>query len=349
MTRLDDYRSAMLAGFPDVAVSDCERVLDAHGSGFPAFIVGHGLGPMWHERTGRPEFRESRMAAEALYALQEHALGNVDMLLREAGVEYAVIKGVATRLLVYENPADRACHDVDLLVRPEDRVTAARVLVDAGFEAAPEPDSISRELVLSRGGVNIDLHWGLLREGRLRVDPVARMLERRRRSGNLWILDHNDALFILLIHPAFAKHLAGWEMGLHRVLDIVLWLQSRSFDWPVVREQLAAQGVTTAAWATLCWMGLLTSPHTPDALDAMLGDLQPGRARRTWIAYWLRGDLPAKTASAHWSRLLGFSLFLHDTPGDALRALAGRCRAHRRQSADLGAFDELFGEQAASD
>jgi hypothetical protein len=271
------------------------------------------------------------------------------MVLGEAGVEYAVFKGAATRLLVYENPAVRACHDLDLLVRPNERVSASRVLVDAGFDATPDPGSISRELVLSRSGVNIDLHWGLLREGRLRTDPVPGMLDRRRRSSSLWVLDDNDAFFTLLVHPAFAKHLGGWEMGLHRVLDIVLWLKSRSFDWPVVRAQLAAQGVRTAAWATLCWVDMLMRPHTPDEMDTMLGDLQPGRARRAWIEYWLRRDLPARSSSVHLARLLGFSLLLHDTTRDAVRALVGRYRAHRRQSEDLGAFEDLIGEQAAPD
>ncbi len=67
MTRLDDYHSAMLAGLPDVTVSDCERVLDAHNSKFPTFIADHGLGPLWHERTGRPEFRENRAEDLASY------------------------------------------------------------------------------------------------------------------------------------------------------------------------------------------------------------------------------------------------------------------------------------------
>ncbi len=40
---------------------------------------------------------------------------------------------------------------------------------------------------------------------------------RRRRERNTWMLNPEDALFVLLVHPAFAKHLSGLEMGLHRV------------------------------------------------------------------------------------------------------------------------------------
>ncbi len=47
-----------------------------------------------------------------------------------------------------------------------------------------------------------------------------------------------------------------------------------------------------------------------------------------------------------WMRLAGFSLFLHDEPGDAIRALQGRRRASRRSKDDADAFAELFAGQA---
>lgn len=344
MRRLDDYHSALRASLSEVSDAELVRILEGGGSRFVSFVIDHGLGPLWHTRTGQAELRRSRLSAEALYAAQESVLGEIDRLLGEAGIDHVVFKGAANRLILYENPAVRACHDLDLLVRAEDRVRAAGALLEAGFEAVPEPRSISREVVLSRGGVNIDLHWGLLREGRLRRDPTPQMLDRRRRVQNSWMLDNNDALFTMLVHPAFAKHLAGWEMGLHRVLDIIIWLRTRSFDWPVVRGRLREQGVQGAAWATLRWVKLLTAPRSPGELDVMLSDLQPGRLRSMWINRWLHGNLPERTAGAHWARIMGFSLFLHDMPSDAVRAFAGRYRARRRQGDDLAAFRELLGE-----
>jgi hypothetical protein len=79
----------------------------------------------------------------------------------------------------------------------------------------------------------------------------------------------------------------------------------------------------------------------------MLAELEPGRVRRRWLDYWLQNDLPERTASARWMRLPGFSLFLHDAPGDAIRALEGRRRASWRSKADSDAFAELFARQAA--
>jgi hypothetical protein len=178
-------------------------------------------------------------------------------------------------------------------------------------------------------------------------DCAADMLTRRRRTKNTWMLDPEDALFVLLVHPAFAKHLAGWEMGLHRVVDIGAWLRTQSFDWRVVRARLEQNGVQTAAWATLRWMQLLTCgsgvpPRFLVMLDKMMSDLRPDRLRRAWLDLWLRNNLSARTSDAHWVRLLGFSLFLHDTLGDSLRALSGRRHAHRSVSADLDAFRELL-------
>jgi hypothetical protein len=281
------------------------------------------------------------MAAEALYLTQEVALGEIDAVLAAAGIPYAVIKGAASRIDLYDNPAIRACYDLDILVRPDDRVAAATALTAVGFKASPEPPNISRELVLSRHGVDIDLHWGLLREGRLRMEPVEQMLERRKRVDDFWALNNEDAMFVLLVHPAFAKHLAAYCMGLHRVVDIVRFLQQGRFEWQTVSDNLRAAGVRSAAWATLRWVDLLLPAESLPELQKLLADLAPGALRRAWIDRWLRSNLAQRMSGMRRLRLLVFSSFLHDAPADALRALAGRRRAHKRVEEDLQAFAEL--------
>jgi len=344
MSRLDTYRAALQVADPAVSPEALVRMLDARGPAFASLVVDHGLGPIWHERTGREEFRDSRMAAEALFLVQKEALRTIGRALTGAGIEHAVIKGAANREFIYDDPPLRACHDLDLLVRPEDKVGATAALINVGFVPAPDARSISREIVLTGQRVDVDLHWGLLREGRLRVELEREMLARRRLSGDMWTLADDDALFLLLVHPAFAKHLDAWEMGLHRVLDLLEWLRRRPVDWPSVRTQLARAGVRSAAWATLRWTSLLAGRQAPPQLDVMLADLAPGALRSAWLERWLQADLPARTAGARWLRLLAFSAFLHDTPGDALRAFAGQRRAARRRDADLAPFSRLFGQ-----
>jgi hypothetical protein len=344
MQRLDSYRLAMLAAFPDVTDKRLADALQALGPGFPEFIDEHGLAPLWHERTGREEFRDMRRRAEALYLAQQQVLAEVDHVFGQRGIDYAVIKGGANRLLLYDNPAIRACHDLDILVKPEHKVSAAEALKAADFNARLSTGNISRELVMSRNLVDIDLHWALLREGRLREDPTAGMLDRRQRVGDISTLNGEDALFVLLVHPAFGKHLSSWNMGLHRVVDVLAWLRTQPFDWPKLREQLRSCGVMTAAWATLRWVKMLADDRAPPVLDEMLADLSPGVLRRRWLERWLRRDLSVRLASKNWVRLLGFSVFLHDTGGDAARALRGRYRAKRRQQDDAQAFREIVGD-----
>jgi hypothetical protein len=344
MSRLDDYRTALLVAHPDVAVERLVAALDERPAEFPRFVVDMGLGPLWHERTRRAEFYEARVQAEALYLAQERSLDEIGAVLDRAGIEHVVIKGAATRLLLYDNPAARASFDIDLLVQSADRVEAAEKISRLGFEPSPEARSISRELVLARGGTDVDLHWGLLREGRLRTDPTAGILARRRRVGSAWVPSSNDMLFILLVHPAFAKHLGGWAMGLHRVADVLAFLRTQDFDIPSVVSLVRDNGVSAAAWATLRWTQLLAEPKVPTKLPGLLAELDPPRLKRGWLDGWLRNDLSDRLAAFHGTRLLAFSWLLHDTPADALRAFQGRRRAVRRSGEDLAAFRGLLGE-----
>jgi hypothetical protein len=344
MSRLDDYRSALLVAFPEAGDTELIKMLDARGSQFASFIIDHGLGPLWHERTGRNEFLDCRRAAEALYLAQAHTIDEIGSIFETAGIAHAVIKGAANRLQLYENPALRACHDIDLLVGPDDRVKAASAFASAGFKAVPKLETIGHELELSRDLVTVDLHWGLMREGRLREDPTRGMLQRCSQSHGTCSLSAEDALFLLLVHPAFAKYLAAWNMGLHRVADIVAFIRTQSFDWSAVCAALERNGVRAAAWATLRWVELLAGPHRPVQLEAMCRDLAPGRMRRAWLDRWLSRNFSERFSTRHWIRLLGLSPFLHDTLADASRALAARRRAHARRDADLAAFGELLGQ-----
>lgn len=343
MNTLDDYQSAMQAAFPQVTEETLKDILNSRGPQFFRLIIDYGMGPTWYRRTRLSPFHNSRAAAEAFYLAQQHVLAEVDDILTTAGITYAVIKGAANRLLLYPNPADRACHDLDILVPPENRLDAAKALCAAGFSAYPESRSISRELVLSRANVDLDLHWGLLRQGRLRDDRglAKGMLERRRHVKGVWMLDTNDSLFLILVHPAFAKHLSAWDMGLHRVMDVVAWLETQRFDWECIRETLGDQGVKAAAWCTLRWTELLSVDNSPERISLIMQDIRPSRLKRDWLDRWLRHNLSERTSELHWLRLAAFSPFLHDSAADATRTLTGRLRARRRQAADLAVFDAL--------
>lgn len=340
MVQLREYRLALSGALAAATRDDLIGLLNTQGSSFVDFVVRHGLGPVWHARTGSKAFKNARHAAEALYLAQEQALDDIEAAFSSSNVNYAIFKGGANRYLLNENPALRACYDLDVLVRPTDRLLAAETLSSAGFAVHPDNRNVSRAIVLSRDRVNVDLHWALLREGRLRHDRTEELLERRTKIQGHWMLHPDDALFVLLVHPAFAKHLSGWNMGLHRVSDVVNWLDTQPVNWPDVLENLRSEGVTTAAWATLSWVEMVS--ERSELLAPLLADTCPGTFRRGWIRRWLETDSSARLASKHWLRLLLFTSFLHDTPRDALRALAGRSRAWQREQADSEVFGTLL-------
>ena len=63
--------------------------------------------------------------------------------------------------------------------------------------------------------------------------------------------------------------------------------------------------------------------------------------RLSSVGHWV---VPVDVSEADALHLLAFSAFLHDAPGGAFDAFAGRYRAHRRASADLEAFENLLGK-----
>ena len=94
--------------------------------------------------------------------------------LSAAGVEAALLKGVAYDRTLYATAGARPTSDIDLLVRERDRRRAFAVLDGLGFEpkaAAPGFDDADyHEVAWRRHGVEIDLHMALAPYARCAID-----------------------------------------------------------------------------------------------------------------------------------------------------------------------------------
>ena len=341
MTRFALSRRALLPVFSGGNRADLLRVLTEDGAPLEALILLHQLGPLWHACTNADCFRASRHHASLVYMKQQAALREVDTLLERGGVTYAVMKGAATRELIYDDPALRTCSDIDILVAPDQRIEAARILIASGYKLEVDPGVASHEVVLSKDIVAIDLHWDILRPGRTRVPVTDGLLARRQKHDGWWMLSDNDSLFLMLVHAAVAKHVSTSQTGLHRVADIALWWQRREVDWPSVRTQLSEHGLKTAAWTVLSWVQMLSADSFSPALSGPIASVRPGGLRTAYLRAWLDHDLTARLAKHHAVRLFGFSGFLHDRLSDAYRALGGWRQARSMAVADAGAFEDL--------
>jgi len=310
-------------------------------------ILQHGLAPLWHYRlegagllptlpaTVVEPLHQFRVMATARYLAQQQALTEIDRLLESAGIAYAVMKGVHIRECVYPEPSLRLAGDIDVLVLPRDRQQAARLLRSAGFEARIDTTSISHEACFTRHAADVDLHWNLLRPGRTRIEVTPGFLERRQRRGHFWGLSDRDALFVMLTHPAFTKYICSPNMGLFRVADFLLWIQHRQVEWPDLVRLLDSAGLKTAAWTMLQWYRMLSAPDTAVRIEHWQDEVCPGRLRAAYLRRWLELDLPERWLQHPWLIQFGLTLFLHDHPSDARRALSGWWRSRRNRQRDL--------------
>jgi hypothetical protein len=101
------------------------------------------------------------VAGITMQALQlEQLLVSVGDLLGREGIDFLVLKGLATSHLDFLHPEQRTAVDVDLLIRPEDLDRATLALTASGFD---RPDEI-RDLMdkgrtlKDKSGRHVDLH-----------------------------------------------------------------------------------------------------------------------------------------------------------------------------------------------
>jgi hypothetical protein len=344
------HRLALSVVTSDLTVADLSRILRevtaTDASSFADFLFTNGLTSYWHDHVLAKEVAEEttsgfinalkrgRSAEAAFYLSQKSALWELDRLFDSESIIYAAIKGAHVRELVYADPALRPATDIDILISPDQRETAARALLGAGFELHADAENISHEANFTRGPLAIDLHWDILRPGRTRVEMAQSMLSRRQRIDDFWGLDDTDTVFLMLVHPAFAKYVCSPNMGLIRVVDFILWLRRRPVDWDAVAERLHDTGLKVAAWTVLQWLAILLEPKSVPVPGIFIDEICPGPSRARYLTYWLRNDLPTRWFDKPLLIQLGFTLPLHDRPSDAQRAIAGWMQARRTRGSD---------------
>ena len=315
------------------------------------FLVWHGLAGWWLAQlttaglasqipaSVHKKLTIDRRAALAKYLLQAHAISELSAAFEKKDIVCAFFKGTVVREEAYAIPSLRSAGDVDVLVAPATRLKAIECLKSLGYAQQSEVDTSAHEVTLTRGHVDIDLHWDILRPGRTRRPLVESLLAQRVRGPTLWRLSDTDTVFMMLAHPAITKYVCSPNMGLNRVLDFALFTRTRPIDWAGVQRRLDEAGLQTAAWCTLRWITLLRAPDVlipPDFLNA----IAPGSIRKAYLNLWLTYDLPGRLLNrGDWLIRAAFTLPMHDRLSDAWRALRALAlsRKHARRAAPVRA------------
>jgi hypothetical protein len=304
-----------------------------------AFLRDQGLAPLWWELlrtwgepspfadTLREDLKQDRFGSAAAYLAERRTLQKTAAVLDAALIPHGVFKGAQLREILYATPALRPVVDIDVLVPQEERYRAIACLVAAGMTPRVAEKDLSHEIKLKDGSVSVDLHWHLFRPGRSRVDLAPALLDRRRENGGIWTLDDSAALLVMLVHPAFVKHVNSDAATLVRLVELDRMLRLRAPDWEWVLRQIEKAGLRTAAWSTLHWLHTFFDTPVPEPVSARL---RPGRLHRAYLRLWIDRHLPARLQGLPLLVQGAFTLALHDHPADALRAVAAALRARRQ-------------------
>lgn len=350
------HRLALLPLLPDATQDDigraCDQLTTIDEGSFSAFVEQQGLAPMWDvmleqnaakqqvSEKFREVLRHSRRHATASYLIQRNKLKLIKEILEGAKITHAVYKGTDTRERLYPEPALRSAADIDVLVSEHKKIPAIRAFEQRGFEFSTSENNISHEASLYKGLTSIDLHWDILRPGRTRIPMTDSLVALRQDYDSHWGMCDEAALFVMLVHPVFAKYGTAPQASLIRMLDLTLMLTRRHLNWHVVLALLEKAGLKTAAWITLKWLELLTNVQAPAHL---MQALKPGTLRKRYLVYWLQQDLSSKLLEKPACIKLGFTLPAHDQWMDAIRATL-RSRALRKsRETDLNTLLQCTG------
>lgn len=182
-------RAVLNAGLANVAVGDHAPVDTHTWELLLAWVLDQRLtGLLWHLCQSSDQFSSPQsLAAErawqnaaAATLVVESYIPAVATALERAGIEWRVLKGVATSRLIYEDPGMRSFCDIDILVRPADLAATLTALAPITAIGAPPLHGPVRSAMLQERqittarGVEIDIHQaveGSLVTSRLPIDP----------------------------------------------------------------------------------------------------------------------------------------------------------------------------------
>ncbi|SHI12728.1 nucleotidyltransferase family protein [Desulfofustis glycolicus] len=290
----------------NAVIERLRRLDDTTRQRFLLFLLENGLACSWVEALTREvvdtiwQAKDSNLLFEEqkkfkpVYLKQIKTLLKVSHALDRAGIAHAYFKGVHTREVVYTNPTARQAGDLDLLIEKKSRTEVIDILTSAGFSNHSSAENLTHELTLSKDQTFIDLHWHILRPGRVSRMLTTDLLARRIKADGYWSLADDDHLFVLLVHPVFSKYSSMTQTGMLRFLDILYWLQKKTIDWDYLIALLDQAEIRSAAWITFEYMKYIKCISDKTISGHVLQKLQPGKTKSYYLRRWIASDLAAR-------------------------------------------------------
>lgn len=173
----------------------------------PADLVRrNALEPLAYRR-GCVEFRAEYAASMIMAERRGALLAEVAAAMNAEGIRVAPLKGMALAGTIYPDPAERPMMDIDLLVPRRRLPDAIRRLLELDFRRGGSARKLSgyhHAIVFVRRDMMVELHRGMMQEGRASVDFVD-VWQRAAPDPSMpgaYRFDLSDTLLFCLLHIA---------------------------------------------------------------------------------------------------------------------------------------------------
>lgn len=205
----------------------------------------HRVGPVAYASMKR--YSSSTVPDTILARLRQDALantqGNLAVLrelraitrqLTEAGIRFAVFKGLVINQMVYQDLGTRKCGDIDLLTSEEDFGRAKALFISQGFTptlpASAEIEYLQCGLWHEQRRIHVDLHWGIPpREAGVRARKILNTSSEISIGGVTLPAPSAEDLLLVLCVNATKEY---WGQHLYPYCDIHEFLQRHGdLDW----------------------------------------------------------------------------------------------------------------------
>jgi hypothetical protein len=233
------------------------------------------------------------------------------------GLKVALLKGSATGVLCWDEPAARQRQDLDLLVRPEDFKAVRAALWNAGWRDSPDPETggppfsgrtFGMRLKVGGASVSLDLHRDLVKPAWCGLaGPRFRTAFLDGAISGPAPLPVTNHLHTFLHTVAHIVH-AGFRLPLKAFVDLVRLLPH--LDDETLAAGAAVWGLRTATWACLTVVERWFQVQRP----GLLAQLAPGMAKRWVLQRILAGEGASaeRVPSPRWTAIHGFPVLLAD-------------------------------------
>lgn len=251
----------------------------------------------------------------AAFAIKEAVVSELGAALRQAGVPFVLLKGMAHCLSLYPDPAARPMNDIDFWIKQDDLPRAWEAIINAGWQTRglwasdePLPDDVTQIAFFpedfTKAKLNIELHWDLSHRQTVRgalplADWWARRQPARRGPIEAHILPPDAALVHAAVHQMLGHRgelRLSWLYDVDRLVRADGPFSLDAAAWARVRHDAVAAGVLGAVQAMLrlcqTWFGTPLPPAAAallletDEQAARLADIaQPDRstAGKVWL------------------------------------------------------------------